>query len=51
MVNTKTKFPRGILDQAISFNSDSTESQGVRLVRASSDKQQATKPQASSGKH
>ena len=35
------EFPRGITDQAISYD-DSTESQGVRLVRATSFKLQAT---------
>ena len=45
MVNIKTEFPRGISDQVISsgdvITGDSTESQGVHLVRASSTKHQA----------
>ena len=48
MVNTKTKFPRGILDQAISgknWTECKTRSPGPGL------KPQATSSQASSDKH
>ena len=61
MVNTKTKFPRGILDQVISLRAHDGERErapgpGLKFQatsfkpQASSDKQQATDPQASSGK-